>query len=151
MTGGELRTAWTGSRVSCSPALSLPLRPPKRWIQRLIKGMAHITGGGLLENVPRMLPEHLTAEMDASTWDVPDVMRWLKRAVNLADDEFARVLNTGLGMVLVVAEEDVEQTTSELRDAGETVFVVGKLIEKSPNMDERVIINQKKKLTMKPT
>jgi homoserine kinase len=98
--------------------------------QNLVKGMAHITGGGLLENVPRMLPSHLAAEMDASTWDVPGVMHWLKCAGNLTDDEFARVLNTGLGMVIVVAEENVEQTSSELRVAGEKVFVVGKLVER---------------------
>ena len=96
----------------------------------LVKGMAHITGGGLFENVPRMLPNHLAAELDASTWDVPEVMRWLKRAGNLADDEFARVLNTGLGMVVVVAEENVEQTSGELRDAGEKVFVVGRVVDK---------------------
>ena len=139
-----------GTTITISVGESL-LTPTRIYVQsllrviekRLVKGMAHITGGGLLENVPRMLPEHLAAEMDASTWDVPDVMRWLKRAGNLADDEFARVLNTGLGMALVVAEEDVEQIVGELRDAGEKVFVVGKLIERSADMAERVIINQK--------
>lgn len=98
--------------------------------KNLVKGMAHITGGGLFENVPRMLPRHLAADMDASTWDVPGVMRWLKRMGNLTDDEFGRVLNTGLGMVLVVAKEQVEQTSGELRDAGETVWVVGKVVER---------------------
>lgn len=98
--------------------------------KRLVKGMAHITGGGLVENVPRMLPDHLAAELDASTWNVPEVMRWLKRAGNLADGEFARVLNTGLGMVVVVAEDDVEQTSGELREAGEKVFIVGRLVER---------------------
>lgn len=128
---------WHEGEGSISVGESL-LTPTRIYVQsllrvvekRLVKGMAHITGGGLSENVPRMLPDHLTAEMDASTWDVPEVMRWLKRTGNLADDEFARVLNTGLGMVVVVAEEDVEQTSGELRDAGEKVFVVGKLVQR---------------------
>lgn len=98
--------------------------------KNLVKGIAHITGGGLLENIPRILPPHLAAELDASTWRVPDEMRWLKRTGNLTDDEFARVLNTGLGMVLVVAQEDLRHTVLELEDAGETVYVVGKLVER---------------------
>ena len=89
--------------------------------------MAHITGGGLIENVPRMLPEHLAAELDASTWQVPAVQAWLKKAGNVEEHEFARVFNTGLGMVLVVSADMVSQCTSTLEDAGETVFVVGKL------------------------
>lgn len=96
----------------------------------LVKGISHITGGGLFENIPRMLPPQLSADLDATTWPVPEVMRWLKRTGNLTDDEFGRVLNTGLGMVLVVAPEDVQQTSGELRDAGERVYVVGKLVER---------------------
>ena len=98
--------------------------------QNLIKGMAHITGGGLLENVPRMLPKHLSAELDATTWPVPAVFRWLKTEGRIEDDEFARVFNTGLGMVLIVGQADVEKAVEELRGAGETVFVVGRLVER---------------------
>lgn len=94
---------------------------------RKIKGMAHITGGGLLENIPRMLPDHLAAEVDASTWSLPAVFRWLKSVGQLDDWEFARAFNVGLGMVLVVAERDVDAVVAQLEIAGEKVFRVGML------------------------
>ena len=93
----------------------------------LINGMAHITGGGLIENIPRMLPDGLAAVMDASAWDCPDVLRWLKMAGRVEDEEFARVLNTGLGMVLVVDKALEEEAVRVLRDAGEKVFSIGRL------------------------
>lgn len=96
----------------------------------LVKGLSHITGGGLVENVPRMLPAHLAAEIDVSAWELPPVMKWLKIAGNLDDAEFARVLNTGLGMVIVVAEEKVEEAVAELRGMGEVVMVVGKAVKR---------------------
>ena len=93
----------------------------------LIKGMAHITGGGLIENIPRMLPKHLAATMDANAWKCPDVLRWLKKAGGVADEEFARVFNTGLGMVLVVAARHEMKVIEVLREAGETVYIAGSL------------------------
>jgi homoserine kinase len=97
----------------------------------LIKGMAHITGGGLLENIPRMLPNHLAAELDAKTWPVPDVFKWLKSAGNIDDVEFSRAWNTGLGMVLVVDPSKASEAVSVLKAAGETVYEVGRLIKRS--------------------
>ncbi|KAK4692984.1 phosphoribosylamine---glycine ligase, partial [Lecanoromycetidae sp. Uapishka_2] len=96
----------------------------------LVKGMSHITGGGLLENVPRMLPKHLAAEMSAERWPVPKVLKWLKEQGRVEDKEFATVFNTGLGMVLVVSEENVEETAEILRAEGETVYVVGTVVER---------------------
>ena len=96
----------------------------------LIKGMSHITGGGLIDNIPRMLPKHLAAEVDVSTWTMPSVFRWMKSSGQLEDTEYARAFNTGLGMVLVVKKEDSKQAMAELRDAGETVFEIGKLVER---------------------
>ncbi|CBX91483.1 hypothetical protein IAQ61_010828 [Plenodomus lingam] len=97
----------------------------------LIKGMAHITGGGLLENIPRMLPKTLAAELDAKTWPVPDVFRWLKSAGRLEHTEFARTFNTGLGMVLVVSQDKVKATMEGLEEFGEKVYVVGSLKKRS--------------------
>jgi len=94
----------------------------------LIKGMSHITGGGLLENIPRMLPKHLAAHVDVSSYPVPEVFKWLKKEGRLEDEEFAKVFNTGVGMVLVVAEGDVERACVELKEGGEAVFVIGKLV-----------------------
>lgn len=99
----------------------------------LLKGMAHITGGGLIENIPRMLPKHLAVELDVSTWPLPEVMKWLKVKGNLPDDEFATVFNTGIGMVMVVGRDDVELTVSVINHAGEKVDIVGEVIERKQN------------------
>jgi homoserine kinase len=97
----------------------------------LVKGMAHITGGGLTENIPRMLPDTLAAELDAKTWPVPDVFKWLKQAGNLENAEFCRTWNTGLGMVLVVEAGNAQAVTSILQENGEKVYMVGSLVKKS--------------------
>lgn len=98
--------------------------------QGLIKGMAHITGGGLLENVPRMLPKHLGAELDATTWQVPAVFKWLKSYGSINNEDFATVFNTGLGIVMAVEGSKVEKTTRILEACGETVYRVGKIIDR---------------------
>ncbi|KAF2707974.1 phosphoribosylformylglycinamidine cyclo-ligase-like protein [Pleomassaria siparia CBS 279.74] len=97
----------------------------------LVKGMAHITGGGLLENIPRMLPQRLAAELDAKSWPVPEVLKWLKQAGRIQDVEFSRTWNTGLGMVLVVDGDKVGQTTEILQEYGEKVYRVGRLVKKA--------------------
>jgi homoserine kinase len=95
----------------------------------LVKGMAHITGGGISENVPRMLPSHLSASFDARKWDVPPVLSWLKKAGSVEHKEFARVWNTGLGMILVVSREKVDEVRGVLEGEGEKVYEVG-VVEK---------------------
>lgn len=96
----------------------------------LLLGMSHITGGGLEDNIPRMLPKHLGAEVDCSSWPVPEVLRWLKKAGGVNEREFARTWNTGLGMVIVVEESKVAEATEVLEKAGEKVYKVGKVIAK---------------------
>lgn len=93
----------------------------------LVKGMAHITGGGLYDNIPRMLPKHLEAEVDAKTWKVPPVLLWLKRAGVVDGYEFARAWNTGLGMVLVVEQSKKEMAKEILEEYGEVVYDIGRL------------------------
>lgn len=97
----------------------------------LIKGMAHITGGGLTENIPRMLPDHLAAEVDVSTWPLSPLFKWLKRAGNIASSEFGRTWNTGLGFVIVVSAIEQKQVLAMLEAEGENAFVVGKLVARS--------------------
>lgn len=104
----------------------------------LLLGMAHITGGGLEDNIPRMLPKHLAADVDASAWSVPDVLMWLKKAGNVSSREFARTWNTGLGMVIVVREGKASEATAVLEAAGEKVHRVGKLVAKK---DQGVILH----------
>ena len=98
--------------------------------QDLILGMAHITGGGLEDNIPRMLPKHLAAEVDVSTWQIPAVLTWLKKAGNVSDREFARTWNTGLGMVIVVKESVVSKVQEVLSTNGEEAWRIGKLIKR---------------------
>ena len=126
---------WSEDEQSVGQSLLTPTRiyvkPLLQVVRKeLVKGMAHITGGGLIENVPRMLPKHLAAEMDATAWLMPKVLRWLKSQGSIDNMEFARVWNTGLGMVLVVSEEHAQSAIDELKGAGETVSIVGKLIDR---------------------
>ena len=97
----------------------------------LVKGMSHITGGGLLENIPRMLPKHLAAELDVSKWPMPKVFRWLKTEGRLDDLEFARAFNTGLGMVMVVSESKSKQSIAELEAVGESVYEIGTVVSRN--------------------
>ena len=93
----------------------------------LVKGIAHITGGGLLENIPRILPDILFAELNAAKWECPGVFKWLKKAGNVNDIEFARVFNAGLGMILVVDQSMENETVQRLTESGERVFSIGHL------------------------
>jgi homoserine kinase len=105
----------------------------------LLKGMAHITGGGLYDNIPRMLPKTLAAEVDVAAWSVPPVLKWLKEAGNVESREFARTWNTGLGMVIVVSKENAAEAQKVLEEAGERVSVIGKLFKRGE--DEVVLKN----------
>lgn len=92
-----------------------------------IKGLAHITGGGLVENPPRMTPDHLTPVIDYSSWKRPAVFDWLAKTGGVEDGEMARAFNCGIGMVLAVAAEEAEGMIADLQAAGETAFVCGAL------------------------
>jgi len=94
----------------------------------LIKGLANITGGGLLENIPRVIPEGLAIDLDASAWELPPVFRWLKQAGQIGNEDLARTLNCGIGMVAIVRDADVSEVIKLLTDAGETVFPIGKIL-----------------------
>lgn len=90
-----------------------------------IKGMAHITGGGILENLPRVLPSALSAEVKLGSWNIPPLFSYIVEAAEMTTDEIYRVLNMGIGMVLVVAEGSADDVTRLLPDAS----VIGKLVE----------------------
>jgi phosphoribosylformylglycinamidine cyclo-ligase len=92
-----------------------------------IAALAHVTGGGLLENVPRVLPADLHAAIDAGAWPQPRIMAFLQAEGNIEPEELARTFNCGLGMVLIVAEEDARDVSEELEKQGETVFSVGRI------------------------
>ncbi len=90
-----------------------------------IHAMAHITGGGLLENIPRVLPDGLHAHVDAAAWEQPRLMAFLQAQGNIEPEEMARTFNCGIGMVIAVADADVASVTAELEAAGETIHRIG--------------------------
>jgi phosphoribosylformylglycinamidine cyclo-ligase len=90
-----------------------------------IHAMAHITGGGLLENIPRVLPDNLHAYVNADAWEQPRLMAFLQAQGNIEPEEMARTFNCGVGMVIAVAQADVGDVTAALKDAGETVHQIG--------------------------
>jgi phosphoribosylformylglycinamidine cyclo-ligase len=96
-----------------------------------IHALAHITGGGLLENVPRVLPEGLHARIDAGSWLQPRLMAFLQAQGNIEPEEMARTFNCGLGMVLAVPADQVASVSADLTAAGEEVHVIG-AIEPGP-------------------
>jgi phosphoribosylformylglycinamidine cyclo-ligase len=97
----------------------------------LIKGLAHITGGGLLENIPRVLPAGLSARLDAAAWPLPSVFPWLAKTGGIAAAEMARTFNCGIGMVAVTAEDRAAEAEALFRSEGEAVYPIGR-VEKSP-------------------
>jgi phosphoribosylformylglycinamidine cyclo-ligase len=108
------------TRIYVKPVLGL-LRQLK------INGLAHITGGGLTENVPRILPDALTAELDRTAWPRPALFDWLQTQGRVADDEMLRVFNCGIGMVVVLAEADADRALQVLRAAGEQAWRIGRI------------------------
>jgi phosphoribosylamine--glycine ligase / phosphoribosylformylglycinamidine cyclo-ligase len=125
---------WDNSGKTVGESLLTPTRiyvKPLLQVVSQVKGLAHITGGGLTENVPRMLPAHLAADIDVAAWTLPPVFQWLKRAGNVAAPEMARAFNTGVGMVIVVAPAEAAAVADRLRAAGEAVYTVGKLVKRT--------------------
>lgn len=105
-----------------------------------IKGLAHITGGGLTENVPRVLGDHLCAVMRRDSWPMPPVFEWLQRHGNISDEEMARTFNCGIGMALVVSPSTADQAASFLRDLGETVYVIGEIKLRADGQPGAIVI-----------
>lgn len=121
------------TRIYVKPLLALMQAMP-------VKGLAHITGGGLTGNIPRILPEGLTAHLDAQAWTWPPVFQWLQQAGGVATDEMQRTFNCGIGMVVVVDAADAEAAARFLTEQGETVHRLGR-IEASAAAQSRVVID----------
>jgi len=92
-----------------------------------VNGLAHITGGGLTENLPRVLPDGLRAEIDLDAWDLPPVFRWLAETGGMAEAELLKTFNAGIGMVAVVPADRADEAATILREGGETVHVIGQI------------------------
>ncbi|HSH97418.1 MAG: phosphoribosylformylglycinamidine cyclo-ligase [Methylophilaceae bacterium] len=106
------------TRIYVKPLLKLLAALP-------VKGMAHITGGGITENIPRVLPEGLTAEIKKTSWQLPALFSWLQAQGNVTDDEMYRTFNCGIGMAVIVSAEHAAQAQALLSAEGEQVFTIG--------------------------
>jgi phosphoribosylformylglycinamidine cyclo-ligase len=93
-----------------------------------IKGLAHITGGGLSDNIPRALPDGLMAEIDLASWPLPPLFAWLQRSGGIAEAEMLKTFNCGIGMAAIVAVQDAEAVMKIFSGEGETIFPIGRLI-----------------------
>ena len=102
--------------------------------------MAHITGGGLLENIHRMFPDSLAARVEQARWPRPAIFDWLQRAGNVAEAEMHRVFNCGIGMVVVVAAADADRAQALLTEAGETVFRIGTVVPRAAGAPGTVVV-----------
>ncbi len=105
-----------------------------------VRAFAHITGGGLLENIPRVLPVGLGVRLDAGAWTIPPVCRWIAEAGAVAPDEMARTFNCGIGMAVIVDPARQDAVTAELASRGETVERIGAVVA-TPDGAERVVID----------
>jgi phosphoribosylformylglycinamidine cyclo-ligase len=105
-----------------------------------VKGMAHITGGGLTENIPRVLPDMVTAIIDPKAWPQPALFKWLQKEGQVADAEMHRVFNCGIGMVVIVAEADAGEAMQYLATAGEKVFAIGRIEARQANQAQTIVI-----------
>jgi phosphoribosylformylglycinamidine cyclo-ligase len=125
------------------------LEPTRIYVKNLLQlhekisihALSHITGGGLLENIPRVLPDNVDAIIDAKSWTRPLIFDWLQEQGNVIDEEMYRTFNNGIGMVIVVAEQDAVETLSVLADLGEAAYQIG-YIKDSEQATPSVIINK---------
>ncbi len=120
------------TRIYVKPVLELLAHEP-------IKGMAHITGGGLVENIPRVLPETVCAVLESRSWPRPALFDWLQREGQVAEAEMLRVFNCGVGFVLVVSAERADAVAQRLRALGETVWAIGHVVERKAGMPATVV------------
>jgi len=124
-----------------SEALLTPTRLYVKSLMKIIqhgfiKALAHITGGGLPGNVPRVFGDSVAAEIDLSTWTLPPVFQWLAKTGNLAQEELLKTFNCGIGMVVVVSEKDVSEVEKLLSENEETFYRIGKVI---PRKDKEIV------------
>ena len=142
VSGADLNTPFAGRTLG-----ETIIEPTRIYVKSLlalinalpVKGMAHITGGGLLENIPRMLQPGLTALIDKSSWTLPPLFQWLQQQGNVAPQEMYRTFNCGIGMAVVVAASDAERAMQLLSAAGETVYRIGEICTRTEGQAPTIV------------
>jgi phosphoribosylformylglycinamidine cyclo-ligase len=128
------------SEVLLAPT-RLYVRPVLDLIRQMpVKGLAHITGGGLIENVPRMLPQGLAARIERDRWPLPPLFSWLQREGAIDGQELFRVFNCGIGMVIAVDAAHAEAAIEQLTQAGEQVWRIGEVVARAPDGPATLIV-----------
>ncbi len=130
------------------PFKDVIMKPTKLYVKSVlalleavpVKGMAHITGGGITENVPRVLPSGLMAEINGSSWEMPALFKWLQEQGNIAPNEMYKTFNCGIGMAVIVAQENVDQAQKILADKGEAVYRIGKIRQQHEGEAATVVV-----------
>jgi len=120
------------TRIYVKPLLKLAVAVP-------VKGLAHITGGGLVGNVPRILPNGTKAVIRKSTWPRPEIFKWLQQTGNVAEDEMFRVFNCGIGMVIVVAPDKAQMARMLLKREGELAYEIGTIEAGSGEPEAQIV------------
>ncbi len=105
-----------------------------------VKGMVHITGGGLVENMPRVLQKHLTAVLQRDAWTMPPLFGWLQQHGGVADAEMHRVFNCGIGMAVIVSKENADAAIAQLKAAGETVTRIGEIRARQGDEAQTIVV-----------
>ena len=140
----DLNAPFDGERT-LADAIMAPTRIYVKPMQALmaelpVKGMAHITGGGLTENVPRVLPASVKAVIEQSSWQRPKLFQWLQSAGNVAESEMHRVFNCGIGMCVVVAKEHAQRALELLRAAGEPALEIGRIESRQDGEAQTIVV-----------
>jgi phosphoribosylformylglycinamidine cyclo-ligase len=120
------------TRIYVKPLLALMQTLP-------VKGMAHITGGGIVENIPRVLQDHLTADISKDAWTLPPLFQWLQAHGKVADAEMHRVFNCGIGMAVIVSAADADAAVKHLEASGETVYRLGTIRERKEGEAQTIV------------
>lgn len=105
-----------------------------------IKGMAHITGGGITENIPRILPDGLTAEIQSNSWQLPPLFEWLQAQGNIASNEMYKTFNCGIGMAVMLSADQAEQAEAILKANGETVYRIGQIRQQRAGEAQTIVV-----------
>ena len=131
-----IRKVLEKSKPSSSQLDSL-IEPTKIYVKSILSliqnlsvhAISHITGGGLLENIPRVLPKHLAANLDQNSWELPQIFKWLQSEGNIDTMEMYRVLNCGVGMVVIVPKASSDEAINILKSCGENAWLIGEVID----------------------
>ena len=131
-----IRKVLEKSKPSSSQLNSL-IEPTKIYVKSILSliqnlpvhAISHITGGGLLENIPRVLPKHLAANLDQNSWELPQIFKWLQSEGNIDTMEMYRVLNCGVGMVVIVPKALSDEAIKILKSCGENAWLIGEVID----------------------